>query len=84
MKKGIYICIHISIYTNPPTGGTARRLVQYGPRASQILGGVPPPVPPGVPPPVAKPRWSKGPCGTTFCYSQSDIYDIGTKILLLQ
>ena len=26
----------------------------------------------------------KGPCGTTFCYSQSEIYDIGTKILLLQ
>ena len=22
----------------------------------------------------------KGPCGTTFCYSQSEIYDIGTEI----
>ena len=28
--------------------------------------------------------WSKGPCGTTFCYCQSELYDIGTKILLLQ
>ena len=26
----------------------------------------------------------KGPCGTTFCYSQSEIYDIGSKLLLLQ
>ena len=24
----------------------------------------------------------KGPCGTTFCYSQSEIYDIGTEILI--
>ena len=23
----------------------------------------------------------KGPCGTTFCYSQSEIYDIGTEII---
>ena len=23
----------------------------------------------------------KGPCGTTFCHSQSEIYDIGTEIL---
>ena len=33
---------------------------------------------------LATPGRSKGPCGTTFCYSQSEIYDIGTKILLLQ
>ena len=24
----------------------------------------------------------KGPCGTTFCYSQNLIYDIGTEILI--
>ena len=24
----------------------------------------------------------KGPCGTTFCYSQNEIYDLGTEILI--
>ena len=52
------------------------QVVPRPPRGSP--GGSPPRSPP---PPVAKPGWSKGPCGTTFCYSQSEIYDIGTEIL---
>jgi len=34
---------------------------------------------------ISNPKYNfirpKGPCGTTFCYSQSEIYDIGTEIL---